>query len=180
MIRRLTNTPIEQDLDDTRITIELAHRSRDGKLVYLDLDLESAGTRRLLVVLSLAFHALDEGVPLVIDEISASLHTHASAAILKLFCSPEDESQGGAAYSHHPRYQPDELASATVAISSGSQKKDADGATLLYPLTDIRTRRHDDFEKGYLQGRYGAVPFGRSHLVPWHAGIEARTAVTRT
>ena len=36
--------------------------------------------------------------------------------------------------------------------------KDADGATHLYPLTDIRTRGSDNFEKGYLQGRYGAVP----------------------
>lgn len=37
--------------------------------------------------------------------------------------------------------------------------KDAGGATRLYPLTDIRTRSGDDFAKGYLQGRYGAVPF---------------------
>ena len=36
--------------------------------------------------------------------------------------------------------------------------KDADGATHLYPLTDIRTRGSDNFERGYLQGRYGAVP----------------------
>ena len=38
-------------------------------------------------------------------------------------------------------------------------EKDEDGATLLFPLTDIRTRRSDNLEKGYLQGRYGAVPF---------------------
>ena len=37
-------------------------------------------------------------------------------------------------------------------------EKDVDGATQLYPLTDIRTRGSDNFEKGYLQGRYGAVP----------------------
>ena len=37
-------------------------------------------------------------------------------------------------------------------------EKDAAGATRLYPLTDIRTRKGDDIGKGYLQGRYGAVP----------------------
>ena len=36
---------------------------------------------------------------------------------------------------------------------------DAGGATRLYPLADFQTRRGDDIEKGYLQGRYGAVPF---------------------
>ena len=38
-------------------------------------------------------------------------------------------------------------------------EKDFDGATHLYRLTDIRTRKSDNIEKGYLQGRYGAVPF---------------------
>jgi hypothetical protein len=31
-------------------------------------------------------------------------------------------------------------------------------------LTDIQTRPGDDIEKGYLQGRYGAIPF--AHFDP--------------
>ena len=38
-------------------------------------------------------------------------------------------------------------------------EKDEAGATHLYPLTDIETRAGDNLKKGYLQGRYGAVPF---------------------
>ena len=38
-------------------------------------------------------------------------------------------------------------------------RHDAGGGTRLYPLTDIRTCRGDDIERGYLQGRYGAAPF---------------------
>ena len=38
-------------------------------------------------------------------------------------------------------------------------EKDERGATHLYPLTDIETRKGDNLEKGYLQGRYGAIPF---------------------
>jgi|SRR5580693_6769523 AAA15 family ATPase/GTPase len=38
-------------------------------------------------------------------------------------------------------------------------EKDAEGATHLYPLTDFRTRKGDNLERGYLQGRYGAIPF---------------------
>ena len=37
-------------------------------------------------------------------------------------------------------------------------EKELDGATQIFPLTDIRTRGSDNLEKGYLQGRYGAVP----------------------
>ena len=36
---------------------------------------------------------------------------------------------------------------------------DAQGATHVYPLTDIRTRKGDKIERVYLEGRYGAIPF---------------------
>jgi AAA15 family ATPase/GTPase len=41
-------------------------------------------------------------------------------------------------------------------------EKDQSGATHLFSLSDIRTRKTDDIEKGYLEGRYGAIPFAGS------------------
>jgi hypothetical protein len=38
-------------------------------------------------------------------------------------------------------------------------EKDKSGASHLYPLTDFHPRREENLERGYLQGRYGAVPF---------------------
>jgi AAA15 family ATPase/GTPase len=38
-------------------------------------------------------------------------------------------------------------------------EKDQEGATHLYPLTDFRTHKNDNSARGYLQGRYGAIPF---------------------
>ena len=38
-------------------------------------------------------------------------------------------------------------------------EKDEDQATRLYPLTDFSPRKHEAWERGYLSGRYGAVPF---------------------
>ncbi|HEY8379608.1 MAG TPA: hypothetical protein VIK91_24115 [Nannocystis sp.] len=32
-------------------------------------------------------------------------------------------------------------------------------ATHLYPLTDFHPRKEENLERGYLQGRYGAIPF---------------------
>ena len=157
-VRKLTNAPVDLNESGKQVTLEFAHESQDGEHVYLDLGMESAGTQRLLVILSLAFRALDKGALLVIDELDVSLHTLASASVLRLFCSPESNPKGA------------QLIATTHDINlmrwAGLRRdqlwfteKDSAGATLLYPLTDIRTRRSDDIAKGYLQGRYGAVPF---------------------
>ena len=141
-----------------RTAIELAHRGRDGESVYFDLDMESAGTRRLLIVLGSAFRALDEGTLLFVDELDASLHTQAAEAVLRLFCSPGTNPKGAqlVATTHDTNLM---RAPALRRDQLWFTEKDADGATRLYPLTDIRTRKGDDVEKGYLQGRYGATPF---------------------
>ena len=38
-------------------------------------------------------------------------------------------------------------------------EKGQDGASQLYPLTDFKPRKQENLENGYLQGRYGAIPF---------------------
>ena len=148
---------VEMDLGDKHVTIELAHHGRDGEPVYLELARESAGTRRLLIVLGSAYRALDHGRPLFIDEFDASLHTQASEAVLKLFCSPETNTKGAQliATTHDTNLlQSPVLRRDQVWLT----EKDTEGATQLYPLTDYRTRKGDNIERGYLQGRYGAVP----------------------
>ena len=157
-LRELADAPIDLNLSGKKVTVELAHQSRDGEPVYLNLGLESAGTRRLLVMLSHAYRALDTGTPLVIDELDMSLHTLAGAAVLQLFCSPETNPNGAQLVAT--------VHDTNLMGWAGLRRdqiwfteKDEDGATLLYPLTDIRTRRSDNLEQGYLQGRYGAVPF---------------------
>ena len=145
-------------LEDKRASIELAHRGRDGESFYLEMERESAGTRRLLVALDLAFRALDEGAPLFIDELGASLHTQAGEALLKLFRSKKTNPKGAQiiATTHDTNLlAPSVLRRDEVWFT----RKEADGATRLYPLTDILTRRSDNIERGYLQGRYGATPF---------------------
>ena len=172
-VRRRLKEPASFELFAAKqAAIELAHRGRDGEPVYFGLELESDGTQRLLVVLGHVFQALDEGAPMFIDELDASLHTQAAEAVLRLFCSPKTNPKGAqlVATTHDtnlmrsPVLRRDQL---------WFTEKDAGGATRLYPLTDIRTRKGDDVGKGYLQGRYGAVPFDPfddpvSALVPPH------------
>ena len=167
MVKRIagTRSDIEMDDDDQRVTFELAHQGRNDEDVYLDLEQESAGTRRLLIVLGFACQALDGGLPLCVDELDASLHTQASEAVLELFCMPENNPKGAQliATTHD-----------TNLLESPMLRRDQvwltekapEGATQLYPLTDVRTRKGDNIQRGYLQGRYGALPLTGISLRP--------------
>ncbi len=150
--------PEIKEIVDKRTTIELGHRGFGNEPFYLEFERESAGTQRLLIVLNLVYHALNKGAPLFIDELTASLHTRAAEAVLKLFCSRESNPKGAQliATTHDTNL----LASSLLRRDEiWFTEKDTEGATRLYPLTDIRTRKGDNIEKGYLQGRYGGVPF---------------------
>ena len=136
--------------------IELAHRGPQGD-VYLELERESAGTRRLLVVLGQLFDALDAGMPLVVDELDVSLHTQASLALVELFCSPRTNPNGAQLIA---TVHDTNLLDAPILRRDQIwfAEKCPEGATVIYPLTDIRTRKGDNLERGYLQKRYGATP----------------------
>jgi len=137
--------------------LELAHRRSDGEDVYFELERESTGTRRLLVVLTRAFAALDSGTLLVVDELDAGLHTAAAQAVLDLFCAHKTNPNGAQliATTHDTNLL---KASKLRRDQVWFAEKARDGATRTYPLTDIRTRKGDDLERGYLQRRYGAAP----------------------
>lgn len=140
------------------ISIELAHRGCTGQSIYFNMARESAGTRRLLVLMDAAFRCLNRGSSLIIDELDVSLHTQACEAIIAMFSLPELNPKGSQliATTHNTNLlNPKLLRRDEIWFT----EKDPEGATQVYPLTDIRTRHGDNLEKGYLQGRYGAVPY---------------------
>ncbi|MDE0207120.1 MAG: AAA family ATPase, partial [Candidatus Tectomicrobia bacterium] len=97
------------------------------------------------------------------DELDASLHTQASEAVLKLFSSRERNASGAQiiATTHDTNL----LKSSVLRRDQvWFTEKDPEGSTQLYPLTEIRTRKGDDIRRGYLQGRYGAIPFAGAPL----------------
>ena len=115
----------------------------------------------LLNFLTSKTKALDWGSIVIIDEIDSSLHTRACEQIIALFQSPKTNPKGAQliATTHDTNLlNPDTLRRDQIWFT----EKDGEGATHLYPLTDIHTRKGDNIEKGYLQGRFGAVPFAGS------------------
>ncbi len=154
---------IEKAFDEFPGNLRLGHQSTEGGAVYMDLDFESAGTRRLLQLLKKTYTCLEAGSLLIVDELDSSLHTQLAAQIVKIFNNSRLNSHGAqlVATTHDTNLLSDEsLRRDEVWLV----EKNRHGETALYPLTDINTRRSDNLEKGYLQGRYGAVPFSGSAL----------------
>jgi len=139
------------------VAIEFAHSSISGEPCYFGLERESSGTRRLVLMMNIVFKALDEGNLVVIDELDASLHTFAAAQIMALFENPKINRKGAQliATTHDTNL---------LSLSRLRRdqiwfcEKDDAGASHLFPLSDIKSRPTDNFEQGYLEGRYGAIP----------------------
>jgi predicted ATPase len=153
--------PYDPEEDDT--AIELGHLDLNGRETFLPLKLESSGTRRLLNVMRIVYTALDEGSVVAIDELEASLHTQACEAILALFAIKETNPKGAQLLTttHNTNLLTSEyLRRDQVWLV----EKDKKSLSSVYPLTNIKTRKSDNLEKGYLEGRFGAVPFTKSIL----------------
>lgn len=150
---------IDGDISDQSfyIALEFAHPGYSGEVYYFGLERESSGTQRLILMLNTVFKALDEGGLVLIDEIDASLHTFAAAHILQLFQNPQINRNGAQliATTHdtnlldRSRLRRDQI---------WFCEKDEFGASHLFALSDIKSRPTDNFEQGYLEGRYGAMP----------------------
>lgn len=151
---------VEEDPSDrsTDVALEFSHAGVSGEACYFGLERESSGTRRLVLMMNTVFKALDEGHLVLIDELDASLHTFAASRIIELFQNPSINKNGAQmiATTHDTNL---------LNISKFRRdqiwfcEKDDVGASHLFPLSDIKSRPSDNFEQGYLDGRYGAIPF---------------------
>jgi AAA15 family ATPase/GTPase len=149
------------DHDGKLTLIELAHTADSGDKIFFKPDDESAGTRRLIVLVSSVYEALDQGSLIVVDELDASLHTQVCEAVVKLFSNPKTNPNGAQliATTHDTNLMRSPILRRDQIWFT---EKDQKGATHLFPLSDVQTRRTDNIEKGYLQGRFGAIPFAGS------------------
>jgi len=140
-----------------RLTIQAEHAHPDGLNVKLDLDEESDGTKRLLNLLP-ALHYLQTGnAVFFIDEIDRSMHPMLSKQFLEFFLKSCNSGQHQIIVTTHESnlLDLDLLRRDEIWFT----EKDATGATHLYSLTDFKVRNDLDIRKGYLQGRFGAIPF---------------------
>jgi len=138
--------------------ISFVHRCEHDKNVTLPMNLESDGTLAFFELLGPVIDALDEGGVICIDELDSSLHPLLALELVRVFNSAERNAKGAQLlFNTHDTNLLD------LSILRRDQiwftEKDRCGTTHLYPLTDFKPRKQENLQRGYLQGRYGAIPF---------------------
>ena len=121
-------------------------------------ELESEGTLQMFAVSTPILEALEKGHVLFIDELDTSLHPLLVRSLVEMFHNPDiNRCNAQLIFNTHDTTLLDQSLFRRDQI--WFTEKDADGAADLYSLLDFSPRKNEALAKGYLQGRYGAIPF---------------------
>lgn len=139
--------------------LRLWHRTASGREVPFDMAEQSDGTRRLMDLISTLYQMRQlPGQVVVIDELDRRLHPLLSRLFVQtaLECDAEHRHSQLIFTTHDTTLldldllRRDEL---------WFVEKDRGGASHVYSLAEFKVRPDLKIEKGYLNGRFGAIPF---------------------
>ena len=106
--------------------------------------------------------AIEQGGVLLVDELERSLHPYLARQIIGHFNDPESNPNNAQLIftTHDTNLLGTMLGEPALRRDQvWLTEKNHEGATELYPLTNYKPRKAESLERGYLQGRYGAIPF---------------------
>ncbi len=134
---------------------------------YLTLDEESLGTEMIFSFIPFIAHSLNKQKVLVIDELDKSLHPFLVHYIVEIFNNSEINKAGSQLiFNTHDTNLLDLNILRRDQIWF-TEKNSDNGESDLYSLSDFSVRKKENIEKGYMLGRYGAVPFIKNDLNIW-------------
>jgi hypothetical protein len=149
--------PVEALLEDLML---LKHHGDAGEVEFGPHD-ESLGTLVWFGLVGPVMDALADGSVLLADELDASLHPGLVAQLVGLF--QDERTNPNRAQLIANTHDINLLGDTTGERILGRDQiwfteKDSDGATRLFPLTDMNPRKDEALGKRYLAGRYGGTP----------------------
>lgn len=156
-IKEATKTDKPLPFEEAQREIQFLHRIGESTIPFGE-EQESKGTIAFLCLLDPVFRALANGGVVCVDELDDSLHPLLALEVIRQFSEVnKNPASAQLIFNTHD----------TNLLSAGVLRRDQiwftekrqDGASQMYPLTDFKPRRQENLENGYLQGRYGAIPF---------------------
>lgn len=147
-------------LRSPQLEIKMFHESDDpeGHRIAVAWDDESLGTQRYFALGGLLAHTLADGFVLVVDELDASMHPILVQTLIRMFHDPSiNRNNAQLVFNTHDTTLLD--ASIFRRDQIWFVEKHRSGASHLYPLLDFSPRKDEALGKGYLEGRYGGIPF---------------------
>lgn len=161
---KLTAKDLPQDMPEPLKMLITSQETNmiEAKMVYdeFETDLmveESTGIKKLFEVICPIIDIINKGKILVCDEIETSLHESIVYQIVKLFNEAQKDLFAQLIFSTHD----------TSLLDSSLFRRDQiwftqldkQRATDLYSLVEIKNvRKTENLEKGYISGKYGAIP----------------------
>ncbi len=119
---------------------------------------ESQGTRKMIALGGPLLSILANGQLMFIDELDARLHPLMTRRIIEMFQSPLTNPKGAQLiFATHDTNLLDKSLFRRDQIWFA--EKDREGSTHLNSLVEYKVRNDAAYEKNYLEGRYGAIPF---------------------
>ena len=128
------------------------------KSYSLPFAIESEGTKRLFFFSPVLKKAMETGKTVVVDEIDDSLHPLLVNAIIELFNDKEVNTKGAQLIFNTHDVSLLSLDNFRRDQIYFTEKDNKTGVTDLYSLDEYSPRKTENIRKGYLQGRYGAIP----------------------
>lgn len=153
---RVTASAVYEDDKIVMKTLQPIHKLEDGTEVTMPIYNESDGTLRLIDYIPFIYSVIHEDKIYVIDEIERSLHPILIKEIITKISSI-NEAKGQLIFTTHESCLLDQKILRSDEIWFA--EKDGGQATHLYPLSDFNIHSTANIENGYLNGRYGGIPF---------------------
>ena len=157
-----TSNNSEVQLKTGKVTATSYHIGHTGngesRQFPLELSDESDGTRKLMALAPAIESALRNGGLLLVDEIERELHPMLVEYIISKFQSKtSNPNSAQIIFTTHNTELMNETLIRKDQIYFVDKKKD-DGSSELYTISEFATKTTDNIRKGYLLGKYGAIP----------------------
>ncbi|MFL0352640.1 ATP/GTP-binding protein [Xanthomarina sp. GH4-25] len=129
-----------------------------GEVEFSLNDQESHGTNKFFNIVGPIIHTILTGTILIIDEFNTRLHPLLTRKIIELFNSKEgNPNNAQLIFSTHDTNLLDRDIFRRDQIYFA--EKDNYGESHLYSLIEYKPRNDEAYEKNYISGKYGAIPF---------------------
>lgn len=153
----------DKGMQFVNMDIKTIHKAINDKgdefKVEFDFEEESEGTKRLFSLIGPWIYALKKGNILVVDELDTKLHHLLNVFLINLFHDPDQNKNNAQLIftSHNTNLLNLDLFRRDQIWFT--VKKPKIGSTDLYSLLEFSPRKDKNIQIGYLEGRYGAIPF---------------------
>ena len=139
------------------IQLRTRHRTEDGEFIDFSIEEESEGTQRLINLIPALFILKQEDEKVIfLDELDRRLHPLLSRNFVKVAINCKDKNNQLIFTTHDTNLLDlDLLRRDEIWFVEKSEQ----GLSNLYSLAEFKMRPDLKIEKGYLNGRFGAIPF---------------------